>query len=425
MPFRRLALLFMLYFVQGLPFGFQTSTLPVYLREARYSLTVITLAGAVGVPWMAKLLWAPLVERYHWPRWGRRRSWILPLQVALALVCGLAAFTEPDRALAPLLTLAFLMNLFTATMDIAVDGLAVDTLRSEHLGYGNIAQVVGFKLGIITAGGVLLAMADSITWTGVFAIMTGLIGLCAVVMVFVREPAAPDSQGQETSSLAAIVRLVIRTIRTPAARWIMFFIATYKLGETMADVLFRPFLVDCGFSKEDIGLWLGTYGMIASIAGSTCGGILASRTTILRAVGIAAALRAVPIAGEWWLTLGSPDSQAVIAVTMAEHFFGGALTTAMFAFMMAQVDHRIGATHYTAFATVEVVGKSASGFLAGVLADAVSVPAVYGLATMLSFAYLLVLFPISRTLRNAGTPEHANALPGTSSSPPPDDAPRA
>ncbi|MCG8422699.1 MAG: MFS transporter [Proteobacteria bacterium] len=414
LPLRRLGLLFLLYFVQGLPFGFQGATLPVYLREAGVSLTAISLAGAVALPWTAKVLWAPVVDRFYWPAVGRRRSWILPLQLALAATCALAGFAEPDGSLIPLLTLALFMNLFAATMDVAVDGLAVDTLEPPHLGYGNIAQVVGYKLGMITAGGILLAVSDAITWTGMFAIMTALVSLGAIAMLFFTE--TETEAGGRTSAAPAtfgkIMAILAIALRAPSARWLLLFIATYKLGETVADVLFRPFLVDVGFSKEQIGLWVGTYGMVASIIGSFTGGIIASQVGILTAVGITAVLRVVPIFGEWWLTWSAPSAEAVISVTMAEHFFGGALTTAMFAFMMSQVDRRIGATHFTVFATIEVLGKMAAGALSGLIADATSYPFAYGLATLLSAAYLALLIPITRI---AG--DRSNSTPPAPSAP--------
>ena len=46
---RRLAILWVLYFVQGLPFGFQATALPVYLREAGVSLTGIGLVTALAL----------------------------------------------------------------------------------------------------------------------------------------------------------------------------------------------------------------------------------------------------------------------------------------------------------------------------------------------------------------------------------------
>ena len=87
---RSLVLLFFLYFAQGLPFGFQTE-LSSFLRQAGMSLTKIGLASLLALPWFFKWLWAPLVDRFGWPQFGRRKSWIVPVQVLLALVCVAAA----------------------------------------------------------------------------------------------------------------------------------------------------------------------------------------------------------------------------------------------------------------------------------------------------------------------------------------------
>ena len=45
-------------------------------------------------------------------------------------------------------------------MDIATDGLALDILNAEELGAGNVAQTVGFKLGMLFGGGFLMAIVD-------------------------------------------------------------------------------------------------------------------------------------------------------------------------------------------------------------------------------------------------------------------------
>jgi len=96
LPFRRasvrtVGLLAALYFVQGLPFGFQATVLPIYLRVNGVSLTGIVLLGMLAAPWLLKALWAPLVDRYWWPRLGRRKSWILPMQLGYAGLFGLGA----------------------------------------------------------------------------------------------------------------------------------------------------------------------------------------------------------------------------------------------------------------------------------------------------------------------------------------------
>jgi PAT family beta-lactamase induction signal transducer AmpG len=398
----KLGILWTLYFVQGLPFGFQATALPVYLRSEGMSLAGVGLATALSLPWSLKILWAPLVDRYGGGRFGRRRSWILPLQLLLAATCAAAALVPPHEGLVPILVLVLAMNLFAATLDIAVDGLAVDVLELGELGHGNVAQVVGYKAGMLTGGGLLVWASGAIGWEGLFLAMAALVAACFLVTLAWREthqarrrePASPLVHPRFGEIFAALRRVVTE----PGAGWFLLFVGTYKLGETMADTMFKPFLVDAGYGGEQIGLWVGTWGMLFSIAGSVGGGLMARRLPLLRAVGIAAALRAVPVAGEWWLSLVDPTPQRVIVVTCVEHLFGGALTTALFAYMMSRVDRRIGATHYTLLAALEVWGKLPAGWVSGFVAAETSYPFLFGLATVLSIAYLALLLP----LRDAG-----------------------
>ncbi|MBT8494930.1 MAG: MFS transporter, partial [Deltaproteobacteria bacterium] len=295
MPFasairKKLGILWVLYFVQGLPFGFQATALPVYPRDAGMSLTLVSLATALSLPWMLKPLWAPIVDRYASDRFGRRRSWIVPMQAGLLGACLAGGFLRPGSDLPLLFGLVFLMNFFAATMDIAVDGLAVDLLERSELGKGNIAQVVGYKVGMLTGGGLLVSLSGRIGWHGLFFAMAALVGLAMIITLSYRErhlpnPAEPTSP-MVHPTIGDIVRLLRDQLSSRGALWLLIFIGTYKLGENMADTMFKPFLVDAGYSGEQIGLWVGTWGMLFSIVGSTCGGLAASRWPLLRVVGV-------------------------------------------------------------------------------------------------------------------------------------------
>lgn len=403
---RKLAILGCLYLVQGLPFGFQSSALQLYLIDRGVSLTGVGFASALALPWMLKILFAPFVESYYSKRWGRRRSWILPMQTGLASTCLAAAFVPADDALFVLLGLVFLMNLFAATMDIAVDGLAIDLLEERELGYGNIAQVVGYKIGMLTGGGLLVWASAYVGWAGLFTAMAAVVASVLLIMFFVREPGRPirgtSDADDPPTSMGELLRLLLDAMKVPSMAWMLVFVATYKLGESMADSMFKPFLYTTGFDKEAIALWVVTWGMGFSIAGSFFGGLLASRTTIMRAVAITAVLRAVSVGGEWWLSTHVPTQGEVIVVTAAEQLCGGALTTAMFALMMSRVDPRIGATHYTLLATVEVAGKAPGPLLSGLVADTWGLPTMFAAATILSVAFLALLWPMARAASAPG-----------------------
>ncbi len=394
---QKLGLLGTLYFVQGMPFGFQTGALSAYARSQGMSLRAITFLGVLlGLPWLLKPLWAPLVERYGSVRLGARKSWIIPMQAGIALVCVAASFVVTGSSLAPLFALIFLMNLFAATQDIAVDGLAVDLLRDRDLGWGNAVQVVGYKLGVLTGGGLLVWASGTIGFRGLFLSMAALALAALAVTVPAREPERAQRSATVRMDWGEIFGRLKAVLLLPGAGWVLLFVGTYKLGESLSDVLYKPFLVDSGFTLSQIGQWSGTWGTVASLIGSAVGGWVATRMPLLGAVGLTATLRVFPLFGRWLLALGGLTPEAIIGITLAEEFFGGALTTAMFAFMMSRVDRRIGAAHFTLLAAIEVLGKLPIGPAAGMLMDDAgwSYAQVFLLGAVLSVAFLLLLLPL-------------------------------
>ncbi len=390
------ALLFMLYLSQGLPFGFQATALPVLLRERGVSLTAIGFAGALAAPWLLKPLWAPLVDRYWSGKLGRRRSWIIPLQTFMILIMLASVSAAASGAVKPLLACIFLMNLCAATQDIAVDGLAVDILKQEELGPGNAAQVAGYKMGMILGGGILVWLAGRTGWGGLFLTMAAVAALPLIFILRHREadPGGPDVSARPKPS--DFLHALAAALRSPGAIPFLVFLATYKTGEAMIDMMFKPFLVDCGFGAQQIGLWVGTWGMAASLLGSVFGGWLATRLPIVQALFAAASLRLIPLVAELWLSTISPTISQVAAVTVAEHFFGGMLTTALFAYMMSRVDKRIGATHYTILAAIEVLGKSPGSWASGWLAEHFGYMELFSLGVVLSVLVLFLYFPLRR-----------------------------
>jgi PAT family beta-lactamase induction signal transducer AmpG len=394
----RLAILSLFYLVQGLPFGFQKTALPVYLTAAGLSLTSVGFAKAVSVPWLLKPLWAPLVDRYASDRFGRRRSWIVPLQAALASTCLGLAFV-PREALLLFLGMLALTNLFAATMDIAVDGLAVDMLEPEELGWGNIAQVVAYKIGMQIGGGILLWASQWIGWRGLFEIMAALIALALVATLMWSEPkpthASESSLASVRTDMRALLRALARAVASPGGLALILVVATYKIGESISDGMFEPFLQrHAGWSEARVGLVVGIYCMFFSLAGSFLGGWASARLGLYRALVGFAVARTLAIAAIVWLAQHDPGAITNTQVVLAKGFeelAGGGLTTAMFAFMMSRVDRRIGATHYTLLAGVEVLGKAPGGLFSGVIADATSFATTFASGLGISLVCLPLL----------------------------------
>ncbi|MEJ5361589.1 MAG: MFS transporter [Spirochaetota bacterium] len=390
-------LLFLLYLTQGIPFGFQVTALPVLFRQSGVSLTMIGFSSLLALPWMLKIVWAPLVDRFWIVAFGRRKSWLMPLQIVMFISAFSA--THIDIASNPVLFAAtiFVMNFCASIQDIAVDGLAIDILTETDLGYGNAIQVVGYKIGMLISGGFLVYLSSYLGWGNVFYVICGIIAIPVLLIIPYKENVITQTKVKYITINDIFVHIK-KAVKQQDMIIVILLIATYKTGETFIDGMFKPFLVDQGFSASQIGLWQGMYGMAASIAGSIVGGMLASHYGIFNGLLFALLVRLIPLCGEWYCTLNVPSRELIIMVTIAEHFFGGMLTTAMFAFMMYTVDKIIGATHYTILATIEILGKSPGMWFSGLLADKFGYSYLFALGVFLSIIPLLFIIMVKKRL---------------------------
>lgn len=387
---RKVALLGALYLSQGLPYGFFTQALPVLLRQLGRSLPEIGLAHLLALPWALKFLWAPVVDRWWSPRLGRRRSWILPLQLTTVAAALAIATLDPTQDL-PLVLAAFVVaNLLAATQDIATDGLAVSLLTPAERGLGNGVQVAGYRVGMIVGGGALLICYDTIGWSGVFVSMAVLLAIATVPIARHQEAPAPPPSADPSAGarLAEVLR------RPGMGAWVGVLL-TFKLGEALAGGMLRPMLVDLGLEVSTIGWMLGTAGFVAGLLGALAGGVAAGRfgrRPTLVAAGVAQALT---VAAEALPALGIGTSlPALTTLVVVEHFVGGVATAALFTAMMDRCDPRSGGTDYTVQASIVVVSTGTAAAVSGWIAAQVGYAAHFALGGGLSLLALLALLPV-------------------------------
>lgn len=233
----KLVFLGLLYFVQGIPYGLQSSLLPVYLRGAGHSLTRIGFTKILYFPWVLKVLWAPLVDRV-----STKQRWLVGTISGLALTCLFSAALAPEAHIWGVAGTLLAMNFLASIQDIAVDGAAVGLLKGRgELGLGNTAQVVGYKAGSVFAGGGLLAVIDVAGWSWMFLLLTFVY---AGVALFVwGGPLLDDDilwghqgdngrkggQGMEAIKPWKVWRKLVAVPGTP---WTVLYVLTYKLGKS-------------------------------------------------------------------------------------------------------------------------------------------------------------------------------------------------
>ena len=75
-------LLLLLYVLQGIPLGL-AGAIPLMLQARKVEYKLQAVFSLVTWPFSVKLLWAPLVDSVYIAAFGRRKSWLVPVQYFL------------------------------------------------------------------------------------------------------------------------------------------------------------------------------------------------------------------------------------------------------------------------------------------------------------------------------------------------------
>ena len=94
---RRIAIMLPLGFASGLPLALTAGTLQAWLTVVGLDLKTIGIFTLVGLPYTLKFLWAQLMDRLVPPWLGRRRGWMLVMQIGVALGLVAMALTGPSQ----------------------------------------------------------------------------------------------------------------------------------------------------------------------------------------------------------------------------------------------------------------------------------------------------------------------------------------
>lgn len=133
----KILLLLYLYFLQGVPLGLAAS-IPFLLSTRSISYSDQGTFSFASWPFSIKLLWAPVVDSLYIFKFGRRKSWLIPVQFLISVF--MLSFASSAQSLVDtgttkadiifLTSIFFSLNFLAATQDICVDGWAI-TMLSE------------------------------------------------------------------------------------------------------------------------------------------------------------------------------------------------------------------------------------------------------------------------------------------------------
>lgn len=265
-----LAILFLLYVLQGIPLGLAGS-IPMLLQQKGKTYQEQAKFSFVFWPFSLKLLWAPIVDGAFSATFGRRKSWLIPVQFALAAVMYYLSLHVDELLDGDIFTLTasfFALNFFAATQDIAVDGWALTMLTKPNRNLAStmnsIGQTAGYFLGYVVflalesaefcnsympfrtepqETGVVTLPEFMAFWAVVFVVTT-------TILIFKHE----EKDDEEVEGVVETYKQLYTVLKLDCVKQWVVIVLTCKMAFAAVDSVAGLKLLDQGVPKEKMAM---------------------------------------------------------------------------------------------------------------------------------------------------------------------------
>jgi PAT family beta-lactamase induction signal transducer AmpG len=396
---RRMLAILCMGFSSGLPYALTGSTLSIWLRREGVSLTDIGWFSLVGLAYIFKFLWSPVLDRVSLPmltqRLGRRRSWALVIQLGLALAILALGFTDPHAHRLWVAVTAVIVAFLSATQDIVIDAYRVELLTDDEQGTGAGATQIGYRIGIIIATAGALYLADFAGWSGAYAVMAACVVVGFVTVAMTREPTvAPTPKGNWLRS--SVIEPFVDFTRHRGWLVILVFVLLFKLGDAIAANMAGPLYVTLGFTNSEIASITKVFGMGAAMIGVFLGGLIVVRAGVMRALllgGVVQTLSILMYIVQYW---AGHDLFVLTFTIAAENVTTGIGSAAFVAYLSRLCSRAFTATQYALLSALASVGRIVIASAGGRIADVYGWVPFFVVATLACLPGLALLVWLMR-----------------------------
>lgn len=418
----RLAAFFLLYVTEGIPLGFAATAVATQLRRQGVGPAEIgAFVGLFYLPWAFKWAYGPLVDVFASARWGRRRGWILGMQFLMVGTLLSTVLLDLPQQLALFSGILVVHNIFSATQDVAIDALAVNTLREHERATASGLMFAGASLGQMIGGSGALFIASHFGFQTSFYFVCGSIMLVTLLVVLpFKEPADPEWEARRGGGMKAAAR----EMREFAVTAFRSFVGTRGAFAGLGMALLPPgamclglalqsnIAVELGLNDDEVA-WLNICTGLINAAGCIIGGVIADRTDRRKALTWYILLMSIPVlvmAGilqqqGWILPVNTAQGEhravpAVLITTLwvaslAYNFCNGLMYSTTTAVYMDVTNPKVAGTQFTAYMAMFNLTISYSATWQGISSETWGYPVTMLVDGFFGLCFLLLL-PLTR-----------------------------
>lgn len=396
---KKVATIFFLGIASGLPLALILSTLKALLVDKGFDIATIGFLSLVTLPYSLKIFFAPIIDSFTVPfltkHLGQRRSWIIITQIVIIISIALLGIFGEKGDLLAITLCSFLLAFASASQDIVIDGYRIELFEKENQGIAASFYTYGYNIGLLIAGAFALFLSDNVNWKIVYFVMS-LFMMIGVIATLFADETRKNWQKKEYHFIEWCQNYIIAPladfIKKPHWYFIIAFIIFFKLGDVFAGTLTVPFLLEIGFSKTEIASIVKTFGLVATLVGVFCGGVLVKKIGTYKSLWIAGTAQMLSNLAFSYLAYVGHSEQTLYFVIFVENFSGGIGNAVFIAYLSILCNISFSATQYATLASFASLSRSVFSSSAGLFAASLGWYKFFIFSTFLAIPGLIFLF---------------------------------
>jgi PAT family beta-lactamase induction signal transducer AmpG len=208
-------------FSAGLPLLLIFSSLSIWLREAGVARSEVTYFSLAALAFSFKFIWAPLVDKLPIPflfsYLGRRRSWLLLAQLAIAASIISMAMVDPVYGLQSMAFAVIALGFSAATQDIVIDAYRIEAADVDNQAAMSAIYIAGYRIGMVVSGAGSLILAARLgiegeyhysAWQQTYFIMAGFMLVGIITTLIIKEPQRTQSESKYLHNVIDYLRFI-------------------------------------------------------------------------------------------------------------------------------------------------------------------------------------------------------------------------
>lgn len=252
------------------------------MRIENYSLESIGYIQLIKLPWILKLLWAPLVDRTSKNKVQYRR-WIISSEIFYAIIIMSIGYLNLQTDFTTIIILMLIAFTASATQDIATDAFAILILKKKERSLGNSMQSAGNFIGTMMGSGVLLIVYHYWGWLWLLRCL-GLFVLFALFPVALYNARNRDSKELDRSTKNVSPLEFIYFFRQKKIGSHVLLLFLFYSGIIGILTMVKPYFVDLGYDIKEIGFISGIFGTACGVALTIPAGMYIRKRGIVKSI---------------------------------------------------------------------------------------------------------------------------------------------